>query len=354
MNVCDLKELSAMNEGIVKREIKEFLSYEICIRHERKNNPTFIDRLLEIKGEVDQIADKAGYGGEVFSVYELLISRIQFEEAWIEAIGLDDPEVSYLFDDLGKYLIFVDGVFEKYGVELANCVNNLPTLQQYKLAEFRGESNLENVLSWWLRVKKRNEGAKEKDWVVGAKMREAERKIDLDDGRDMVIKYQVSEDPFPELAPELLNVLIWKLVRMSIEERGAELEKLRASGEVKFNKYKMIIKCFDAWDRVEENSNLEPGEEQGEFVPGMDSLRKLYESLRNAEGVLVRPVQVERALVGLMCWDARERLGTGPLAIEEVKAKFLNAAQITEDDAMHERMEQWLEDISKKIKEGEF
>ncbi|MCD4499666.1 hypothetical protein [Chromobacterium vaccinii] len=360
MTVREFEVDSIEDDSFIKREIKNFIEYEICLRHERKENSGFIDRLLEIIKEVDQLAKESGYGEELYKVSELLISKVQFGEGWAEVIGFDDPDVSYFFKDIDKYLEFANGVIETYQQEVSDCINGLPKLKQYKLAMLRPESDLAEVYYWWCRVMKRNEGRDEKDWVIRSEVRIEKSEYDLGEEGCAVVKRQVSVDPFPKKTPDVLGTWFWDLMKLNEEDRSKEVMRQRKnkkfSNNKKYsgNKFDQLLEVFDAWDAAEPRVGFEWDETKESYISKTEGMEELFKKFREVEGEVIMPRQVEPALVGLMCWDARKVGRTIDQAVEKVMTDVSAECWNEKGVDVHDKFISWQGEMNKKINAGGF
>ncbi|OQS35152.1 hypothetical protein B0T40_13370 [Chromobacterium haemolyticum] len=356
MTVHEFEVDSIEDDSFIKREIKNFIEYEICLRHEKKYNSEFIEKLLRIIKDVDLIEEEAGYDGRFYKLSALLILKAQFGEEWNDIIGFDDLYLQSFFEDVNKYLEFVDDIFEKYKQEIIDCINHLPKLRQYRLDQWRPESDLTEVYYWWCRVMKRNEGLDEKDWVIRSKNKIEESEYNLGEEGFVVVKREVSEDPFPEMTPDALGAWFWDLMKLDEEDRSREIMRQRKDKEFSNNKFSQLLKMFDAWDAAEPRIGFEWDENKNAYFSNAEGMEGLFKKFREVEGDVIMPRQVEPALIGLMCWDTRNRLGIGPRAIQEVQGKILKIKGLEGDgeDKLYGNIENWLDVASGRVKTGEF
>lgn len=347
MSDCAEKVVPSGEDFWVKNEIKTFLEYEICIRNERKLNSEYVDRLLGIISEIDQLEEQWGYEKDICNTSEVIISKIQFGMKWSEAFECIAPDTKFRVEDKSRYKGFLLNTLEKYQHEIIRCINNLPRLSQFCLAGARAEGDLSSVYSWWVRVEKRNPGKPRRDWIVNASKIVIKKEVDEDWG-NVISKSSIDDDPFPIETPKLISYFSM----LSQQEKVEELHGLFQGDAISSSKYMKCIEFYKELDGIDLGMDFS----SSDFKSKSKKEKSLFELVKSVAGEVIGLEQVEPALVGLMCWDARNRLGTGPLAIQEIKENILKIKGLEEDseDKMHGKITKWLDLVSGRVNAGKF
>ncbi|QND83301.1 Uncharacterized protein ChrSV_1074 [Chromobacterium vaccinii] len=349
MSDCAEQVIPSGEDFWVKNEIKTFLEYEICIRNERKLNSEYVDRLLEIISEIDQMEEQWGYEKDICNTSEMIISKIQFGMKWSEAFESIAPDAKFRVEDKPRYKGFLLNTLEKYQHEIIRCINNLPRLSQFCLAGARAEGDLSSVYSWWGRVEERNSGKLKKDWIVNASKIVIKKEVDEDWG-DVISKSSIDDDPFPIATPRLISTFS----RLSQSEKVEELHRLYRDDAIGSSKYMKNIEFYKELDRLDScvdcaSSDCVNGNKKKSFFELIKSVLKLTKDIA---GEVIGLDQVEPALVGLMCWDARKGGRTIDQAVEKVMAE-ISAEPFSEKGVVtHDKFKDWQGKINKKINAG--
>lgn len=343
MSDCAEKVVPSGEDFWVKNEIKTFLEYEICIRNERKLNSEYVDRLLGIISEIDQLEEQWGYEKDICNTSEVIISKIQFGMKWSEAFESIAPDAKFRVEDKSRYKGFLLNTLEKYQHEIVRCINNLPRLSQFCLAGARAEGDLSSVYSWWGRVEERNPEKPKKDWIVNASKIVIKKEVDEDWG-GVISKSSIDDDPFPIETPRLISYFY----RLSQQEKVEELHGLFRDNAISPSKYMKCMEFYKELDGINLGMDFAPSD----FKSKRKKEKNLFELAKSVAGEVIGLEQVEPALVGLMCWDARKGGRTIDQAVEKVMAEISVESFSEKGVDTHGKLKGWQEEINKKINAG--
>ncbi|POZ61415.1 hypothetical protein C2I19_13810 [Chromobacterium alticapitis] len=86
----------------------------------------------------------------------------------------------------------------------------------------------------------------------------------------------------------------------------------------------------------------------------LEWLKNLFALSKSIAGEVIGLEQIEPALVGLMCWDARKGVRTIDQAVEKVMAE-ISAESLSENGVVtHDKFKGWQGEMNKKINAGKF
>ncbi|WP_225548041.1 hypothetical protein [Chromobacterium violaceum] len=341
-------------------KIKEILEYAILSRHDGKKLRLAVEEILKIKKEIMKVGNEEGFAHRSKDVADFIIHYIQVKrklKTVLEGFGFDvqgpssDKDIhAFTRRMLRKHHLNIkkhiktSKVVERYLFEDLVWYDTVEEL--YPGANLIWPVDIEGIYRWWCEVKRVSR----------------ERGEEINPAVLVEIHYDESSRSFrngsvPGGAPRLCSDWFLELYYLDPIKRLIKIESLIEENFLTHSRAIGVKKLLKQMDNSFLYKKMLYGTAERDEV-FIWEMEKLFKSPKSRAfdiargGLPLKSNQVEPALIGLMCWDARKEGRTIGHAVEMIMTRV--SAEWACDNDAHGKFKRWQGWMNKKIRAGKF
>ncbi|WP_083339025.1 transposase [Chromobacterium sphagni] len=335
-------------DSTVMEQLTSFLTFEIKLRHELELNPIPIKRLYSIKEEIEKQPDTIEFTALDYQIAETIFYAVQSRCGLKYAVERHCGPIEHLEkkEKLGPLLRML---LDKFSNELRELIQSCQLLQEYPINLVAVKTDIPKVYAWWTHVT--NSAQRRKNEWLGDFGGISSAVVPDEDGFQVEATSIVNFKVLPAI-PTKWDLICQKLGPMDPKNRLTELTSLLNDGIINTDLLKKIINYFEEHDFSNKLiDNLSTGN-LSEIDALLKNNRKRFRNNTIRIGPLLKKNQIKPALIGLMCWDEKNKLGSVQKAISSIKGELECLSRISAIDEV--TISKYYDEIRKKIKRGYF